>query len=107
MIPEITPTALKQRLESGDTTITIIDVRQPWEVDICRIPNSLNIPMDDIPDSLDQLPREGTIVFVCHSGQRSAAVTNWLRMQGYTNVLNMAGGIDRWAREVDPSMRRY
>lgn len=107
MIPEITPTALKERLAQGDTTITIIDVRQPWEVDICRVANALNIPMDDIPDSLDQLPREGTIVFMCHSGQRSAAVTNWLRMQGYTNILNMAGGIDRWAREVDPSMRRY
>lgn len=107
MIPEISPTALKARLDRGDSTITLIDVRQPWEVEICKLPDSLEIPIDDIPDSLDQLPRDGELVFICHSGLRSAAVTRWLSTQGFTNVLNLAGGIDRWAQEIDPAMPRY
>lgn len=106
MLKELTPKQVQQRLKDG-MPLTIIDVREPWELQICRLESALHIPMNDIPDALERIPREGDVVIMCHSGGRSAQVALWLTMQGFTNVYNMAGGIDRWSVEVDSTVPRY
>jgi rhodanese-related sulfurtransferase len=96
-----------ERRRRGSETITVFDVREPWEVDLCRIEGSRALPLDTIPQHLDELPRDGLLVMVCHHGVRSARAVAWLRARGFDNAVNLAGGIDAWAREIEPSMRTY
>jgi adenylyltransferase/sulfurtransferase len=102
---EISPPDLKRRLDAGDAP-TILDVREPWEHELVAIPGARLIPMDQLQWRVDELDRGQEIVVHCHHGQRSAAVVQWLRRQGIPAV-NLAGGIDGWAVEVDPTLRRY
>ncbi|RMF53273.1 MAG: hypothetical protein D6749_02710 [Chloroflexota bacterium] len=106
MLKELTPRQVHERLRNGKA-LTIIDVREAWELAICRLDGALHIPMDEIPDALERIPRQGDVVIMCHSGGRSAQVAFWLTMQGFSNVYNMAGGIDQWSIEVDASLPRY
>lgn len=87
--------------------IGVLDVRETWEYEICRIEGSLHIPMAAIPESLDRLPSEGPLVVVCHHGGRSMRVVSWLRQQGVERAINLAGGVDQWAERVEPGMQRY
>ena len=87
--------------------VCVLDVRETWEYEICRIEGSLNIPMATVPESLDRLPPEGQIVVVCHHGGRSMRVVSWLRSQGVDRAINLAGGVDQWAERVEPAMQRY
>ncbi len=104
---EITPTELKNKLESGDRPV-VLDVREPAELQLARLEGALHIPMGDIPMRANQeLDPDAHIVVVCHHGVRSLNVTNWLRQQGFENVQSMRGGIDRWSREVDPRVPTY
>lgn len=103
MVREITPKALKARLDSGED-IPIIDIREVWELHQSRLAEAIHIPMNDIPDSLDQIPIDKPVVLMCHLGQRSAFVVDWMIGQGYDNLYSLAGGIDAWAEEVDPSV---
>lgn len=103
---EITPRDVKARLDAGER-ITLIDVREAWEVRRSQLKGAIHIPMNDIPDSLDRIPKEGMVVFVCHHGGRSMQVAQWLAFQGFQNLYNLAGGIERWSMEVDPSVPRY
>lgn len=91
----------------GDQAVRIMDVREDWELDICRFPDSLHIPLDQLGVRLADLPRDEPLVVVCHHGMRSAAAVNALRRAGYDQAINLDGGIDAWARDVDPEMRRY
>jgi adenylyltransferase/sulfurtransferase len=102
---EISPPELKRRLDAG-VAPAILDVREPWEHELAAIPGARLIPMDQLQWRVDELDREREIVVHCHHGQRSAAVVQWLRRQGIPAV-NLAGGIDGWALEVDPTLRRY
>ena len=106
MAEQITAEELKRRLDSHDP-ITVVDVRDPWEVQICRLENSLHMPMEEIPFRIDELNPEDEFVVICHQGVRSAAICDWMERQGYLRVKNLAGGLDAWARTVDPTMRRY
>ncbi len=85
----------------------LIDVREPHEVATCAIPGSQSIPMRQIPESLGALPRDRLILVQCHHGGRSLRVTEYLRANGFTQVSNVAGGIDAWAVQIDPSLARY
>ncbi len=105
MINEIDPKQLKARLDAGED-IVIVDVREDWELRQSRVAIAVHIPMDDIPAALDRIPKDKPVVIMCHVGERSAQVVYWLRTKGYTNVYSLGGGISRWAREVDPSVRR-
>jgi rhodanese-related sulfurtransferase len=105
-IPEITPTDVKARLDSGDKP-TLLDVRQPEEVEIASIEGALCIPMNAVPWRLDEMDQEGEIVVFCHHGSRSAQVAQLLSMRGFKNLKNMTGGIDAWAVTVDSSIPRY
>lgn len=85
----------------------VLDVREPWEADICALPDSLLVPMQQVPRRLAALPRVQPLVVLCHHGMRSAMVVDYLRQNGFDNACNLAGGIDAWARAVDPAMARY
>jgi adenylyltransferase/sulfurtransferase len=103
---EITPRRLDARLRSG-AAITVLDVREPHEWAIARITDARLIPLSSLPRAVHSLDKRAEIVVYCHHGARSAAAQAWLQDQGFGTVLNLAGGIDRWSLEVDPTMRRY
>jgi rhodanese-related sulfurtransferase len=103
---EITPQDLKARLDRNERPL-LLDVRQDWETNLCRLPNSIHIPIEEIELRSEELNPEDEIVVYCHQGVRSAAVADYLRQLGFKDVKNLAGGLDSWARTVDPSMRRY
>ena len=105
-MPEITPQDLKARLDRNDRPL-LLDVRQDWETQLCRLDNAVHIPIEEIEVRTDELNPEDEIVVYCHQGVRSAAVADYLRQLGFKDVKNLAGGLDFWARTVDPSMRRY
>jgi rhodanese-related sulfurtransferase len=87
--------------------LAVLDVREPWELEICRLPDSINVPLALLPSRLDALPRGGLLVVVCHHGARSRQAVRWLRANGLGNAVNLIGGIDAWARLIDPAMRTY
>jgi len=104
---EITPEELKALRQAG-SEVMVLDVREPWEYDVARITGSKHIAMGDVPARFNQeLDPEDHIVVVCHHGVRSMNVTAWLRQQGFEKVQSLQGGIDRWARHVDPSVPVY
>ena len=103
---EITPAQLKARIDKRDP-IVLLDVRDDWETKLARLDNALHIPTEEIELRAGELdPKDETIVY-CHHGIRSAAVADYLRGLGFTRVVNLAGGLDEWARTVDRGMRRY
>ncbi len=85
----------------------LLDVREPDEVATCAIVGSVRIPMQQVPQSLAELPRDRRLLVHCHHGGRSLRVTQFLRAQGYALASNVAGGIDVWAQEIEPGMARY
>ncbi|WP_353859324.1 rhodanese-like domain-containing protein [Azospirillum formosense] len=93
------------RTSGGDPLV--LDVREAGEVAICALPDSLHIPMGALPARVGELPRDRDIVVVCHHGGRSAQVTMWLRSQGFSRATNLNGGVDAWARRIDPNMKVY
>ena len=102
----ITVEDLKKRLEEDNSPV-ILDVRETWEYEICHINNSLHISMSEIPSRIDELGTDDEIVVLCHHGGRSAQVGNYLESRGFSNISNLAGGIDAWAKSADPSMKQY
>ncbi|MCO5297995.1 MAG: rhodanese-like domain-containing protein [Fimbriimonadaceae bacterium] len=105
-IPEITPQELKAEL-AGPTPPVLVDVREPFELEIARLDPHVLIPMGEFVERMGELGTEDDLVIVCRSGSRSARVTAFLLQQGYRRVRNLAGGVLRWSRDVDPTMRRY
>jgi rhodanese-related sulfurtransferase len=104
---EISPTQVKALQQRGET-FTLLDVRAASEYAASRIEGAKHIPMGDIPSRAHlELDPDDHIVVVCHHGVSSLMVANWLRQQGYENVQSMRGGIDGWARTVDPKVPLY
>ena len=104
---EISAGRVKAMLKQGEK-FTLLDVRETWELAKASLEGSRNIPMGDVPMRAHQeLDPEDHIVVVCHHGVRSLSVTNWLRQQGFERVQSMRGGIDGWARIVDPKVPLY
>ena len=85
----------------------LLDVREPWEFEICHIDGSRNLPMGQIPARLDEFDAADEIVVICHHGIRSLQVANYLQPRCEGELINLDGGVDAWAREVDPSMPVY
>ncbi|MCH8529591.1 MAG: thiosulfate sulfurtransferase GlpE [Saccharospirillum sp.] len=86
---------------------TLLDVRESWEFQTCHIEGSVLIPMNSIPDQLSELKREQPVVCICHHGMRSMQVAHFLDQNGFSNVSNLTGGVDAWARQVDSEMPTY
>jgi len=104
---EISAMEVKSLRDSGQE-FTLLDVREPWEYETAHMEGSRHIPMGEIPARFNQeLDPEQHIVVVCHHGVRSMNVTAWLRQQGFDKVQSLRGGIDRWSREIDPSVPLY
>ena len=85
----------------------LLDVREPWEFELARIEGSNLIPMQTIPNQVEQLDRTHPTVVICHHGTRSLQVVAFLERLGFENLHNLQGGIDAWARQVDPRLRLY
>jgi len=103
---EITPAELKRKLDAGEKLL-LIDVREPWEHQTCRIEGARLIPMRNIPASLQSLDVEEPVICYCHHGMRSLDVAVWLQKQGVESARSLAGGIDKWSAEIDVKVPRY
>jgi adenylyltransferase/sulfurtransferase len=104
---EISPRALQTRLEDRNNKLTIIDVRQLHEWDICHLPGTKLIPENDLPARMHELDSADEFVIYCRMGVRSARALKLLREAGFKKIKNLTGGIRSWADEVDPSMPKY
>jgi rhodanese-related sulfurtransferase len=105
--PEITVEAFAQQRQQGSAPL-LLDVRESWEFNTASLPNSILMPMGDVPSRAHQeLDPDQPIVVLCHHGARSLSVTMWLRNQGFEHVQSLAGGIDRWSQAIDPTVPRY
>jgi len=104
-IAEISPAELQQRLSEENPPI-LIDVREDVEAAICAIEGSILIPMNTLPQRLQEIPRDRPVALYCHHGMRSMMAGQWLAQNGF-DALSLAGGIDRWAAEIEPGMARY
>ena len=105
-IPEITPSELSARIARGDD-IDLIDVREPYELDIARIPNVRLLPLGTLAEALPILDSSRETVVICRTGARSGRAVRQLKAAGFRRVWNLAGGIHRWADDVDPSLPKY
>jgi rhodanese-related sulfurtransferase len=102
---EIAPRELEERLQARGAP-ALLDVREPWEHELAAIPGSRLIPMNELEARVGELDPGREVVVYCHHGIRAAAVVQWLRRQGVA-AINLRGGIDAWAVEVDPGVPRY
>ena len=103
---EIDAPTLSARLAS-EAPPAIVDVREPWEVEIASVAGAVNIPLGEVTRRVAEIPKDRPLAVMCHHGGRSAQATQWLRSQGFGNAMNLAGGIDAWSRLVDPGVARY
>jgi adenylyltransferase/sulfurtransferase len=106
VVKEITPVELKRRLDAGEA-LTVLDVREPWECEIARLPGSINIPLDELPRRLQELDSHATTIVMCKAGGRSRRAAQFLAGSGFDQTVNLAGGIDAWARDIDPGLPTY
>lgn len=102
----IAPADLAARLARADGVV-LLDVREQWEVDAAPIPGARHVPMGQVPTAHTTLPRDRDIAVICHHGSRSSMVAEYLRTLGFTRVMNVIGGSDRWSVEADPNVPRY
>ena len=104
---ELNAAELHDYLASKKSDPLVLDVREPWEFRICLIEGSQLIPMGQLPAALKALDPQRETVVICHHGIRSRQVAMYLDYQGFSNVINLAGGVDAWARDVDRQMATY
>lgn len=105
---QMTPRELADHLAAaGEGKPVLLDVREPWEFEICRIEGARSMPMGSVPARIEELDDEAETVVICHHGMRSAQVAMFLERHGFSNVINLTGGVAAWANDVDPGMARY
>jgi rhodanese-related sulfurtransferase len=103
---QITPQELKQRTERGEKFL-LVDVREKWEYDLCRLEGAKLIPLKTIPANLPSFEGVTEVICYCHHGIRSLDAAGWLRAKGIEGARSLAGGIERWSKEVDAQVPRY
>jgi rhodanese-related sulfurtransferase len=107
MVKELTPGQFIERRESG-IPMTLLDVREDWELALAPVPSEIvHIPMPLIPERIGELDPAVETVVICRSGGRSAQVAQFLAARGFDSVLNLAGGILAWSRDIDPKIPQY
>ena len=105
MVQDLTPKEFKDYLV--DDEVTLVDVREQWEFDICQIKGAILIPMNEIDKSYLNLNKDSKIALYCHSGSRSMHAADFLLSKGFQTLANLQGGIDAWAQEIDTTVERY
>jgi adenylyltransferase/sulfurtransferase len=105
-VPQQSAREVKARLDAGEHLV-LVDVREPFELAISRLEGTLDIPMSQLGTRWQEIPRDQPVVVFCHTGVRSANAILQLQALGYTSLINMAGGIDAWSRDIDPSVPVY
>ncbi len=105
-VPEITAVVVKKWMDERKPFV-LVDVREPHEFQICRIPGSTLIPLGDVPKRMNELNSADEIVVHCRSGQRSAKAVELLMKAGFRKIHNMQGGVLAWSDQVDPTMPKY
>src|SRR5580658_2318679 len=103
---EIEPLEFKRRAQAGQK-LQLIDVREPWEVAIAGLPQALNIPLNELPQRLQELDPKLDTVVMCKSGGRSRRAAAFMVSRGFERVANLTGGIDGWTRDIDPTLQTY
>jgi len=96
-----------RELRQAGAPHVLLDVREADELAICAIENAVHIPMAEVPQRLGELPADTPLVVMCHHGMRSLRVVNYLRGNGFNNAVNLDGGIDAWAAQIEPAVGRY
>ncbi len=96
-----------QALFAVESHLLLLDVREEWEYEICHIDSSINIPMANVPGALKDFDPDAQTIVICHHGARSMQVANYLESAGFSNVINLDGGISAWAMTIDPNMQQY
>ncbi|WP_428246714.1 rhodanese-like domain-containing protein [Ferrovibrio sp.] len=87
--------------------VALVDVREDWEVKLCALPGATHIPLGQLPGRAGEVPQASRVVVFCHHGGRSLRATQWLRANGFSQAINLAGGIHAWAERIDPDMATY
>lgn len=108
-IAQMSPQELASHIQQG-TSVCVLDVREPWELDVARLENTLNIPMAQVPGQLTALKEQqdnGLLVVMCHSGVRSASIAGFLQQNGFDRVFNLHGGIHAWSEQIDKDVPTY
>lgn len=105
-VTQIDPAGLKAHMDAGGS-FCLLDVREPWEVALARIAGSVCIPLDEIADRWKELDADSEIIVMCKRGSRSQRAADFLATHGFTRVKNLQGGIDAWARDIDPEVGEY
>lgn len=106
-LQSLTPREVADLQSKSGGTLTLLDVREPWEYERVHLPDCLHIPMDDLQARIAELDPQQTYVVLCHHGNRSQQVARFLQTRGFAKVINLAGGIEAWAVELAPQMPRY
>ncbi|HZW60019.1 MAG TPA: rhodanese-like domain-containing protein [Woeseiaceae bacterium] len=106
MFEEISPAGLAACREDGEPWL-LLDVREPWEIEIASVPGATCIPLAELAARYTELDAGRPLAVLCHSGGRSARAAAFLTAQGFSRVANVYGGIDAWSRQVDTSIPRY
>jgi adenylyltransferase/sulfurtransferase len=104
-IPEVTPAEFLARRDRGEA-LTLLDVREPWELDVASVPGVLHIPMGDVAERIGEIDRSRQVVVLCRSGRRSLEVAKYLQQNGF-DAVNLAGGVLAWSRDVDATIPTY
>lgn len=104
---ELSALDLKAYLKTCDEQPLLLDVRQPWEFEVCKIDNSVSLPMSQITAEFKTLDFNRETVVICHHGIRSRRVGRYLEEAGFSNIINLSGGVAQWAKTVDSKMPTY
>lgn len=108
-VKELTPQQLQEKLESDPDSLLLLDCREQQEYELVRLEGARLIPMSELAERVEEIRdyQDQPIAVYCHHGVRSQRVAHWLAQQGFSDVSSLAGGIDRWSLEVQPSLPRY
>ena len=102
-----TPKQLQDYLTQADSPPLLLDVREPWEFEYCSIKGSVLIPMGELSSRLDELDPTRETIMICHHGIRSRQMGYYMEQAGFSSITNLNGGVEQWARDIEPTMKRY
>ena len=104
---QLSPQQLVDHINHSASKPVLIDVREPHELAICAIDGVLNIPLNQLPGALNELDPDQEYALICHHGMRSQRGCEFLYANGFTKLINLVGGMEAWACDIDPEMARY